>query len=225
MQAPIRILYAEDDPDIRQLVSMLLEFAGGFTLKACSSGLEALNEIDAFEPQLLLFDVMMPGMNGPDALSQIRKLEAYRDTPVIFMTAKVQPDEMQAYLDLGAVRVISKPFDPMTLVEEIQEAWNKKSVWYNIQWWKDLVQAKFSELKKSFSITIRAKVAEVRLSWNMLKTEPSDLATFEILHRQAHSPRRYLHNIWVWIHLHFSNKIELTLDQAQSQCLLYNNIE
>jgi CheY-like chemotaxis protein len=128
MQAPIRILYAEDDPDIRQLVSMLLEFAGGFTLKACSSGLEALNEIDAFEPQLLLFDVMMPGMNGPDALLQIRKLEAYRDTPVIFMTAKVQPDEMQGYLDLGAVRVISKPFDPMTLVEEIQEVWNKKSV-------------------------------------------------------------------------------------------------
>ena len=128
MQAPIRILYAEDDPDIRQLVSMLLEFAGGFTLKACNSGLEALNEIDAFEPQLLLFDVMMPGMNGPDALLQIRKLEAHRDTPVIFMTAKVQPDEMQGYLDLGAVRVISKPFDPMTLVEEIQEVWNKKSV-------------------------------------------------------------------------------------------------
>jgi CheY-like chemotaxis protein len=128
MQAPIRILYAEDDPDIRQLVSMLLEFTGGFTLKACSSGLEALNEIDAFEPQLLLFDVMMPGMNGPEVLLQIRKLEAYRDTPAIFMTAKVQPDEMQGYLDLGAVRVISKPFDPMTLAEEIQEAWNKKSV-------------------------------------------------------------------------------------------------
>ena len=128
MQAPIRILYAEDDPDIRQLVSMLLEFAGGFTLKACNSGLEALNEIDAFEPQLLLFDVMMPGMNGPDALLQIRKLEAHRDTPVIFMTAKVQPDEMQGYLDLGAVRVISKPFDPMTLAEQIQEVWNKKSM-------------------------------------------------------------------------------------------------
>jgi two-component system OmpR family response regulator len=128
MEALVRILYAEDDPDIQQLVSMLLELAGGFTLKICSSGLEAVNEIDAFKPQLLLFDVMMPHMSGPEALKQIRKLEAYRDTPAIFMTAKVQPDEMQGYLDLGAVRVISKPFDPMTLAKKIQEVWSNKSV-------------------------------------------------------------------------------------------------
>jgi two-component system OmpR family response regulator len=127
MQPLVRILYAEDEPCIQQLVSLVLEVVGGFTLKVCSSGLEAVNEIDSFEPQLLLFDVMMPHMNGPDALKKIRKLEAYRDTPAIFMTAKVQPDEIQGYLDLGAVRVISKPFDPMTLAEQIQEVWSKKS--------------------------------------------------------------------------------------------------
>ena len=128
MEPLVRILYAEDEPDIQKLVSLALEVVGGFTLKTCSSGLEAVNEIEAFEPQLLLFDVMMPHMNGPDALKEIRKLESYRNIPAIFMTAKVQPDEIQSYLDFGAVNVIFKPFDPMALAEQIQEVWNKANV-------------------------------------------------------------------------------------------------
>jgi chemotaxis protein histidine kinase CheA len=90
---------------------------------------------------------------------------------------------------------------------------------------KNLVQAKFSELKMSFSITIRAKVAEIRLSWNMLKTEPSDLATFEILRRQAHTLAGTCAIFEFESISIFSNKIELALDQAQSGCLPYNAIE
>ncbi len=74
----VRIMYAEDEPDIQQLVSLALEVVGGFTLKICSSGLEALNEIEAFEPQLLILDVMMPELDGPGALKKSVKLRLTR---------------------------------------------------------------------------------------------------------------------------------------------------
>jgi chemotaxis protein histidine kinase CheA len=90
---------------------------------------------------------------------------------------------------------------------------------------KSLVPAKFCELKKSFSITIRAKVAEIRLSWNRLKTDPSDLATFEILYRQAHNLAGTCAIFEFESISIFSNKIELALDQAQSRCFPYNDIE
>ncbi|MDE0766288.1 MAG: response regulator [Amylibacter sp.] len=125
MQPLVRILYAEDEPDIQQLVSLVLETLGGFTLKTCSSGSEAVNEVESFAPQLLLFDVMMPDLDGPSALKQIRAMERYKAIPAVFMTAKVQLDEVQGYLDMGAVSVIAKPFDPMTLAEQIQKAWDK----------------------------------------------------------------------------------------------------
>jgi CheY-like chemotaxis protein len=125
MQTLERILYAEDEPDIQQVASLALEMVGGFTLRTCNSGLEALAEIEAFEPQLLLFDVMMPGMDGPSTLAKIREMEAYKATPAVFMTAKVQPNEIQSYLDMGAAGVIPKPFDPMTLATQIQEIWER----------------------------------------------------------------------------------------------------
>jgi two-component system OmpR family response regulator len=125
MQPLVRILYAEDEPDIRQLVSLALEMVGGFTLKTCNSGLEALNAIETFEPQLLLLDVMMSELDGPGTLKKIREIEAYKETPAIFMTAKVQLDEIQGYFEVGVIDVIVKPFDPMTLAERIQEAWAK----------------------------------------------------------------------------------------------------
>ncbi|MDX8404753.1 MAG: response regulator [Mariprofundus sp.] len=123
METLERILYAEDEPDIQQIASLALEAVGGFTLKICNSGLEAVAACEDFAPQLLLFDVMMPGLDGPGALAKIREIDACKATPAIFMTAKVQPNEVQAYLDMGAVDVIAKPFDPMTLASQIQEIW------------------------------------------------------------------------------------------------------
>ncbi len=120
-----RILYAEDDPDIQQVTELALEAVGGFTLKTCSTGLEAVAEIEAFAPQLLLFDVMMPDMDGPSALKRIREIAAYRSIPAVFMTAKVQQEEIRQYLQMGAADVIVKPFDPMTLASQIQEIWER----------------------------------------------------------------------------------------------------
>ncbi|MFO1390330.1 response regulator [Cellvibrio sp.] len=118
-----KILYVEDDPDIQAIAVMVLDAISGFTLLACSSGAEAVSKAVAFNPDLILLDVMMPGMDGPETLQALRKLPEFTHTPVVFMTAKVQPQEVQDYLALGAVGVIAKPFDPMTLADQLREIW------------------------------------------------------------------------------------------------------
>ncbi|HJM51929.1 MAG TPA: response regulator [Alphaproteobacteria bacterium] len=121
-----RILFVEDEPDIQQVARMALELAGGFTVEVCSSGPEALERAPGFAPQLFLLDVMMPGMDGPTTLAELRQLPQLAATPVIFMTAKVQPAEVAQYRELGAIDVIAKPFDPMKLADTIREMWARE---------------------------------------------------------------------------------------------------
>jgi two-component system OmpR family response regulator len=125
-EALTRILYVEDDADIRSVAGFALEVVGGFVLAACASGEEALAQAPGFAPQLLLLDVMMPGMDGPETLAALRGMPGTAATPAVFMTAKVQPQEVARYRALGAIDVISKPFDPMTLSDEIRAIWARR---------------------------------------------------------------------------------------------------
>jgi CheY-like chemotaxis protein len=120
-----RILYVEDEPDIQEIAKLALEAVGGFSVKLCSSGQEALDSVSVFEPDLILLDVMMPGMDGPTTLKHLREIPAAEKIPVIFMTAKVQPQEIRSYKEMGALDVIPKPFDPMTLSEQINNLWQQ----------------------------------------------------------------------------------------------------
>jgi len=120
-----RILYVEDEPDIQTVARLALETLGGFTVEICSSGSEALDRAPGFQPQFILLDVMMPGMDGPTTLGKLRELPQFASTPVIFMTAKVQPSEVAGYRAIGAVDVIPKPFDPMTLSVQVQAIWER----------------------------------------------------------------------------------------------------
>ena len=119
------ILYVEDDPDIQMVAQMALEVVGGFTLRTCSSGQEAIEAATQFSPDLILLDVMMPHMDGPGTLAALRALPATAGTPVIFMTAKVQAAEVTYYKSLGAVGVIAKPFDPMQLPQQVRQLWQE----------------------------------------------------------------------------------------------------
>jgi CheY-like chemotaxis protein len=118
-----RILYVEDEPDIQTVAKIALEMVGGFEVRICSTGEEALREAEGFAPDMILLDVMMPGMDGPRTLEALRKKPALTNTPVAFMTAKVQPAEVAHYKSLGARDVIAKPFDPMTLASQVQAIW------------------------------------------------------------------------------------------------------
>jgi CheY-like chemotaxis protein len=123
MSALPRILYVEDEPDIQAVARMALEMVGGFEVKVCSSGEEAVREAEDFAPDMILLDVMMPGMDGPSTLEALRQKPSLVDTPVAFMTAKVQPSEVAHYKSLGAREVIAKPFDPMTLASQVRTIW------------------------------------------------------------------------------------------------------
>ncbi len=117
------ILVVEDDPDIRSIVQMSLEAIGGYTVATAGNGREALEAIDAFTPDLVLLDVMMPEMDGPSTLQALRQLPAFMETPVIFITAKAQLHELDHYRTLGIAEVIQKPFDPVSLPTQVHDIW------------------------------------------------------------------------------------------------------
>lgn len=119
-----RVLYVEDDPDIRQITVMALELVGGLEVLACDSG-AAAGQVDDFVADLLLIDVMMPDMDGPTTLAHLRGIAAFASVPAMFFTAKVRPDEVARLMELGAIGVIAKPFDPMGLADEISSLWKQ----------------------------------------------------------------------------------------------------
>jgi CheY-like chemotaxis protein len=121
-----RILLVEDDPDIQLVASLALSSLGGFEVGVCGSADEALRTAVAFAPDLILLDVMMPGMDGPAALKALRGVAELAGTPIIFMTAKVQPQELAGYRRLGSLGVIAKPFDPGTLSHTVRELWEQR---------------------------------------------------------------------------------------------------
>lgn len=120
-----RILYVEDEADIRRVVKLALESLGGLTVIACASGEEALAMAPGAVIDLILLDVMMPVLDGPNTLRCLREHASMANTPVIFMTAKVQPDEIEFFKSLGALEVISKPFDALTLADTLRTIWQR----------------------------------------------------------------------------------------------------
>jgi CheY-like chemotaxis protein len=118
-----RVMCVEDDPDIRMILEFSLQRLGGYELCLCAGGLEALGKVAAFAPQLVLLDVMMPGLSGPQTLERLRVLDTMRGVPMVFLTAKAMRDEVEELLEHGATGIIVKPFDPVTLPRDIRIYW------------------------------------------------------------------------------------------------------
>ncbi|MFX0546386.1 response regulator [Roseovarius sp. S1116L3] len=121
----IKVLHVEDDADIREIADLALSLSGEFDVLQCASGEEALRQIEAFRPDVLLLDMMMPGMTGCEALEKIRETSSIPHVPAIFMTARAQHAEIEKLHAFGAASVISKPFDPMSLGDQIIDVLKK----------------------------------------------------------------------------------------------------
>lgn len=116
----MRILYVDDEADIREIVSMSLSLDPDITVETVSSGAEALAAVRKSLPDVILLDVMMPEMDGPTTLFLLRERPESRGVPVVFMTARTQGREIQRFKELGALGVIAKPFDPIALASDLK---------------------------------------------------------------------------------------------------------
>lgn len=116
-----RLLLVDDAQDIREIARLSLERIGGWTVVAVASGAQALEAVERDGPfDAVLLDVMMPGMDGPTTLRELRAGGLTSTTPVVFLTAKTQSAERRRLDALGAAGVIAKPFDPLTLAADLE---------------------------------------------------------------------------------------------------------
>jgi CheY-like chemotaxis protein len=116
-----RVLLIDDEDDIREVAGMSLETVAGWTTMAARSGREGVKIAAEQQPDAILLDVMMPDMDGPSTFRNLQESLATKSIPVIFLTAKAQTREQRGFRELGAHGVISKPFDPLTLADQISE--------------------------------------------------------------------------------------------------------
>ena len=123
-----RILHIEENEDIRFVVYIALSHLGGLDLLQCKTARDALTAAPGFRPQLLLLDVMNTGVRGESIWRDLRDIAGFEDVPVIFLTACVERDMLDELATLGALAVIAKPFDPMTLPDDLRQHWRRHRV-------------------------------------------------------------------------------------------------
>lgn len=123
MSDTLSIFYVDDEADIRMIVEMALRLRPGVEVRTAISGDAAYEMLhtDSWRPDLMMVDVMMPGLTGPELLDKLRADPDTAGLPIIFVTARARPQDIQAYVAQGALGVITKPFDPMTLADQVLE--------------------------------------------------------------------------------------------------------
>ena len=117
-----KILIIDDEDDIREVAALSLESVAGWEVIKASSGAQGLARAEEYQPDAILLDVMMPGMDGPTTFLELRKNQATAGIPVLLLTAKVQGTDQRRFADLGVEAVLFKPFDPLTLSTQIAAA-------------------------------------------------------------------------------------------------------
>ncbi|WP_340314045.1 response regulator [Rhizorhabdus argentea] len=121
MRDALSILYVDDEPDIRLIVEMSLKLRPDIEVRTADSGEQAIAMLQGgdWRPNLVMVDVMMPGMTGPDFLAMLRNDPDTAELPVIFVTARARQQDIAEYIKLGAKGVITKPFDPIRLADQV----------------------------------------------------------------------------------------------------------
>lgn len=171
----IRLLHVEDEPDIRAVVELSLALDPCFEVRSCESGAEALIVAAEWHPDIILLDVMMPFMDGPATLERLRANPATSAIPVVFMTARAQARETDRFRSLGAVGVIPKPFDPMTLAASVRS------------YTQAAARDPLDNLRTSFLLRVKRDAAQLIRDRLALRDQPQRTETLDRIKRTAHS--------------------------------------
>lgn len=167
--APERILCVDDDPDLLALLGLALAEWGPDGLRLCTSGAQALKLAEAFRPDLVVLDVCMPELDGPDTLQALRRIPALADTPVVFMTAGADPADAERYRSQGAAAVIPKPFDPRTLGPALAEVWREHRQHCTQP---DGMEDQLATLQGRFVLALRERLRKMDQIWARLDADP-----------------------------------------------------
>jgi len=121
MSDKIKIFYVDDEPDIRLIAELALKLKPNIEVRTAESGEDALDQLrsDDWRPDLAMIDMMMPGLSGVEVMGELRADPDLTDIPVVFVTARARPQDIRDYIEEGAVGVVTKPFDPTTLADQV----------------------------------------------------------------------------------------------------------
>ena len=187
-----RVLVIDDEPDILAVLRSTLRNRGGFEVEVCASGAEALDVARRFAPDLILLDVMMPGIDGPTILEALRDDPETAETPVVFMTAKTMPHETARYRELGAAAVIAKPFNQRTLSDELEQIFRRTASFGR----DEGGDYELDSLLKAYAEALPAKVGEIRELWSRVESGSDAEAASALrlcVHRLAGTAATYEH--------------------------------
>jgi two-component system, OmpR family, response regulator len=182
------VLCVDDDPDICEVVRATLCLVAGLDVHTAGSGEQAIDLAYEHRPDLILMDVMMPGLDGPATLKRIRNSALINEIPLVFLTAKVLPAEIAHFLQLGAIGVIRKPFDPIKLGDELLALWEGKDSAREVIGTQNApspVQAQIDSLAESFLQRTRGDA--VRLTEMFERVRAGDWSILKDVERIAHS--------------------------------------
>ena len=115
------VLLVDDEDDIREVAQVSLEVTAGWSIAGANCGTDGIEKAKEIKPDAILLDVMMPDMDGPTTFQKMKEMPELAETPVILMTAKVQASDLEFFNELGVSGVIAKPFDPMSLAEQVKD--------------------------------------------------------------------------------------------------------
>jgi CheY-like chemotaxis protein len=168
-----RVLHVDDEPDIREIVALALGLDSDLSTRSCASGHEALATAATWSPDIILLDVMMPAMDGPSTLKRLRENVETADIPVVFMTARAQSRELERFRSLGAVGVIPKPFDPMTLAASVVAH-------------LDSPQSRLDAMRREFRLRVERDLVRLADLWSALDDSPVAAKTICGIRNVAH---------------------------------------
>jgi CheY-like chemotaxis protein len=181
------VLCVDDDPDICEVVRSSLNLIGGLIVHTAGSGVRAIDRAHELRPDVILMDVMMPGLDGPSTFKRMRESPLLANIPVIFMTAKVMPAEVAQLLSSGAIGVIGKPFDPLALCDDLFSLWGNANTCEIPRAETGQKQAAKQVSSLADSFLQRAKEEVARLREMLEQAARGEQSNFKEIERLAHS--------------------------------------